>query len=63
MEATCKRCQHTWNYKGKKLELPGDFPIYVLCPSCKTSVVIKRVVEDEDGKQQINEQLHNSHME
>jgi len=47
MEAKCKRCGHEWDYQGKKLQLPGDFALYVLCPSCHTSVKILREVKPQ----------------
>jgi len=35
MKLKCKRCEHEWEYKGKS-------EWYVCCPTCKTSIRIKK---------------------
>lgn len=37
MELQCKRCQHQWNYRGKKIPTSA-YPLYVTCPRCRTVV-------------------------
>lgn len=46
MELKCKRCRHTWNYRGKKIAT-GDYPLYVTCPRCRT--VVKLPVQSTSG--------------
>lgn len=49
MKIKCKRCDHEWNYTGKKLKLfdkPGIDTIYVQCPMCKTTVSVSRLVDN-----------------
>ena len=38
ISAKCGRCEHRWTYHGKKENNNGNFPIYVCCPQCRTSV-------------------------
>jgi hypothetical protein len=49
MELKCKRCQHAWNYRGRK-QLTGDYPLYVTCPRCRTVVKLEsKPPRDESG--------------
>ena len=34
----CKRCNHEWEYTGSKLDEEVDYPQFVQCPKCRTSV-------------------------
>jgi hypothetical protein len=40
MELQCKRCRHTWNYRGQK-QPNGEYPLYVTCPRCRTVVKLE----------------------
>ena len=40
MELKCKRCQHVWQYRGRKVPT-GDYPLYVTCPRCRTVVKLE----------------------
>ena len=40
----CKRCGHKWNYKGKKLLRTDNYPKYIGCPNCKTSIKIDQII-------------------
>lgn len=33
----CKRCQHHWRYRGRKIATPA-YPVYVTCPRCLSLV-------------------------
>ena len=40
MKLKCKRCVKEWDYDGKKK--PNDkYPVYVACPTCRTSVKLE----------------------
>lgn len=42
IKVKCQRCDHSWIYKGGKLEMLKTISaIYVGCPHCKTSVKIE----------------------
>ncbi len=40
MQLKCKRCQHLWNY-GVRKKPTGDYPLYVTCPRCRTTVKLE----------------------
>lgn len=48
MKVECHRCKHKWDYRGEKANLlkkgflkkKYEYPLYVSCPSCHTSVKI-----------------------
>ncbi len=49
MELKCKRCQHTWHYRGHK-QPNRDYPLYVTCPRCRTVVKLEsKTPLDESG--------------
>lgn len=52
----CKRCEWTWNYKGKK-EPNKNYPQYTTCPRCHSLVKIKyeETIEEEIRKEKIRE--------
>lgn len=39
MELKCKRCEKVWDYNGDTI--PKDYPQYVSCPRCRSSVKIE----------------------
>lgn len=41
MKLKCQRCKFEWNYSGQK-KINKDYPIYVACPRCRTSVKLKK---------------------
>lgn len=45
MKLRCKRCERDWDYQGEVI--PKEFPQYVSCPRCKTSVKLKLVDKNE----------------
>lgn len=40
MKLQCKRCDHSWDYKGKALN--SQWKNSVSCPICKTTVTLKK---------------------
>ncbi len=48
MKLKCPRktCQNEWDYQGDK-KPNKNYPVYVGCPVCKTSVKLEEVKEDE----------------
>ncbi len=49
MQLNCKRCQHTWHYRGHK-QPNRDYPLYVTCPRCRTVVKLEsKTPLDESG--------------
>ena len=49
MQLKCKRCKHTWDYRGHK-QPKGDYPLYVTCPRCRTVVKLEsNTPRDESG--------------
>jgi len=38
----CKGCGHSWNYGGLKIANNKN-KIYISCPSCRTTVTLKKV--------------------
>lgn len=43
----CQRCSLEWDYQGSR-EPNENYPVYVACPRCKTSVKLKQ--EDDNGR-------------
>lgn len=42
MNLKCKRCEKEWDYDGDK-KPNDDYPVYVACPRCRTSVKLEEV--------------------
>lgn len=38
----CHRCRHEWEYKGKKLKQKVNYPQYVQCPKCRTTIKLNK---------------------
>jgi Zn finger protein HypA/HybF involved in hydrogenase expression len=38
----CQRCKHEWEYQGSKLKEKVDYPLFVQCPKCRTSVKLTK---------------------
>jgi len=43
MKQQCQRCKHEWNYTGEKGN--KEYPEFVTCPICMTSVKLKKTKE------------------
>lgn len=45
MELNCHRCKKVWEYKGN-IKPNKDYPQYVSCPRCKTSIRVQETKEE-----------------
>ena len=47
MKVKCHRCGKEWEYKGEKEELAKQYPQYISCSKCNTSVKLEEVKEND----------------
>lgn len=52
MKIKCQRCGNEWDYDGDKIRIVKNYPQYVSCSKCRTSVKLKLTSEkgDKDGR-------------